>query len=118
MKAYRSEHGHMNLFRPELNMQRLNKSAKRVGLPGVDTDVLLKGIERLVSIDNEWLPASAPLSLYIRPNLIGTEVSTWLIRNIKSFLTKANQVYLNIFSLADLIGNYLLPLPLHVLLQW
>ncbi|XP_060853369.1 branched-chain-amino-acid aminotransferase, cytosolic [Rhopalosiphum padi] len=73
MKAYRSEHGHMNLFRPELNLQRLNKSARRVGLPSIDTDVLLKGIERLVSIDNEWLPVSAPLSLYIRPNLIGTE---------------------------------------------
>lgn len=75
MKAYRSVHGHMNLFRPELNLQRLNKSAKRVGLPEIEPDILLKCIERLVSIDNEWLPVSAPLSLYIRPNLIGTEVS-------------------------------------------
>jgi len=75
MKAYRSEHGHINLFRPELNLQRLNASAKRVGLPEIEPDILLKGIERLVSIDNDWLPVSAPLSLYIRPNLIGTEVS-------------------------------------------
>lgn len=75
MKAYRSVHGHMNLFRPDLNLKRLNASAIRVGLPEIDPDVLLKGIERLVSIDNEWLPISAPLSLYIRPNLIGTEVS-------------------------------------------
>lgn len=73
IKAYRSEHGHINLFRPELNLQRLNASAKRVGLPEIETDVLLKGIERLVSIDNDWLPVSAPLSLYIRPNFIGTE---------------------------------------------
>lgn len=75
MKAYRSVHGHINLFRPELNLKRLNVSAKRVGLPEIESDVLLKGIERLVSIDNEWLPTSAPLSLYIRPNLIGTEVN-------------------------------------------
>jgi len=73
MKAYRSVHGHMHLFRPNLNMKRLNTSAVRVGLPEIEPDVLLKGIERLISIDNEWLPASAPLSLYIRPNLIGTE---------------------------------------------
>lgn len=84
MKAYRSVHGHMNLFRPELNLQRLNKSAKRVGLPEIEPDILLKCIERLVSIDNEWLPVSAPLSLYIRPNLIGTEVSK-SIRKIISF---------------------------------
>lgn len=73
MKAYRSVHGQMNMFRPELNLQRLNASAKRVGLPEIDQDILLKCIERLVSIDNEWLPVSAPFSLYIRPNLIGTE---------------------------------------------
>ncbi|VVC40579.1 Hypothetical protein CINCED_3A000202 [Cinara cedri] len=73
MKAYRSVHGHMNLFRPELNLKRLNVSAKRIGLPEIEPEVLLSGIERLVSIDNEWLPVSAPLSLYIRPNLIGTE---------------------------------------------
>eukprot|EP00102_Acyrthosiphon_pisum_P015790 XP_008186504.1 PREDICTED: branched-chain-amino-acid aminotransferase, cytosolic [Acyrthosiphon pisum] len=73
MKAYKSEHGHMNLFRPELNLRRLNSSAERIGLPAIDSGILLRGIERLVSIDNEWLPASAPLSLYIRPNLIGTE---------------------------------------------
>lgn len=75
MKAYRTVHGHMNLFRPDLNLQRLNKSAKRIGLPEIDSDLLLSSIERLVSIDSEWLPVSAPLSLYIRPNLIGTEVS-------------------------------------------
>lgn len=86
MKAYRSEHGHMNLFRPELNLQRLNKSAKRVGLPEIESDVLLKGIERLVSIDNEWLPVSAPLSLYIRPNLIGTEVSSSICFLLNAYL--------------------------------
>lgn len=75
MKAYRTVHGNMHLFRPELNLKRLNESAKRVGLPEIEPDLLLKSIERLVSIDNEWLPVSAPLSLYIRPNLIGTEVS-------------------------------------------
>lgn len=75
MKAYRSVRGHMNLFRPELNLERFNSSAKRAGLPEIDKDVLLKYIERLVMIDNEWLPISAPLSMYIRPNLIGTDVS-------------------------------------------
>ncbi|XP_050442499.1 branched-chain-amino-acid aminotransferase, cytosolic [Adelges cooleyi] len=73
MKAYRSVRGHMTLFRPELNLERLNSSAQRAGLPQIDADVLLKYIERLIMIDNEWLPISAPLSLYIRPNLVGTD---------------------------------------------
>ncbi|XP_050525494.1 branched-chain-amino-acid aminotransferase, cytosolic isoform X2 [Daktulosphaira vitifoliae] len=73
MKAYRSVRGHMNLFRPDLNLDRFNSSAKRAGLPQIDKDILLKYIERLVMIDNEWLPISAPLSMYIRPNLVGTD---------------------------------------------
>lgn len=97
MKAYRSVHGHMNLFRPELNLKRLNSSAKRIGLPEIEPEILLSGIERLVSIDHEWLPVSAPLSLYIRPNLIGTEVSDTIIKKKKKTVLWSTKKRINWF---------------------
>jgi branched-chain amino acid aminotransferase len=33
LKAYRDEAGKVTLFRPDMNMQRMNKSAKRAALP-------------------------------------------------------------------------------------
>lgn len=33
MKAYRDENGKVTLFRPDMNMKRMNKSAARIALP-------------------------------------------------------------------------------------
>jgi branched-subunit amino acid aminotransferase/4-amino-4-deoxychorismate lyase len=33
LKAYRNEQGRITLFRPELNMARMNRSAERIALP-------------------------------------------------------------------------------------
>lgn len=33
LKAYRSADGRVTLFRPDLNMQRMNRSAERIALP-------------------------------------------------------------------------------------
>lgn len=33
MKAYRDEHGKVTLFRPDMNMKRMNNSAARIALP-------------------------------------------------------------------------------------
>lgn len=33
MKAYKDAEGHVRLFRPEMNMARLNKSSARLGMP-------------------------------------------------------------------------------------
>lgn len=33
MKAYREDEGRITLFRPDMNMKRMNSSAKRVALP-------------------------------------------------------------------------------------
>ncbi|BES90181.1 branched-chain-amino-acid aminotransferase [Nesidiocoris tenuis] len=73
MKAYRGRDGVIRIFRPELNMLRMNMSALRTGLPGFDSEELIKCISRLISIDSEWVPHSEAASLYIRPTLIGTE---------------------------------------------
>lgn len=75
MKAYRGPDGKVRLFRPDLNMRRLTRSAERVALPPFDTDALLELIKRLVDIESEWVPDAPEYSLYIRPTIIGTRDS-------------------------------------------
>lgn len=33
MKAYKDAEGHVRLFRPDMNMDRLNRSSSRLGMP-------------------------------------------------------------------------------------
>lgn len=56
-------------------MDRMNVSAIRSRLPTFDGRELLKCINRLITIDQEWVPHSTSASLYIRPTLIGIDVS-------------------------------------------
>lgn len=81
MKAYRGVDGKIRMFRPELNMERMNNSAIRVGLPAFRGDELIKCLSRLISIDQEWVPHATASSLYIRPTYIGIDVSIIIIRN-------------------------------------
>ncbi|OXU22053.1 hypothetical protein TSAR_002560 [Trichomalopsis sarcophagae] len=73
MKAYRGVDGKIRVFRPDMNMDRMNASAVRSGLPTFNGMELIKCINRLISIDQEWVPHSEASSLYIRPTLIGID---------------------------------------------
>ncbi|XP_069679436.1 branched-chain-amino-acid aminotransferase, cytosolic isoform X1 [Periplaneta americana] len=75
MKAYRGVDGKIRIFRPDMNMERMNRSALRAGLPTFDGEQLIKCLCRLISIDQEWVPHSESSSLYIRPTLIGIDPS-------------------------------------------
>ncbi|XP_034240326.1 branched-chain-amino-acid aminotransferase, cytosolic [Thrips palmi] len=75
MKAYRGVDGRIRVFRPEMNMDRMNRSAARAGLPTFSGPELIKCLSRLVSIDQEWVPHSESSSLYIRPTFIGIDPS-------------------------------------------
>lgn len=75
MKAYRGVDGRIRVFRPNMNMNRMNSSAKRSGLPTFDGEELIECMNRLISIDQEWVPHTDTASLYIRPTLIGIDVS-------------------------------------------
>lgn len=75
MKAYRGVDDKIRIFRPEMNMDRMNTSALRSGLPTFNGTELINCIKRLISIDQEWVPHSEASSLYIRPTLIGIDVS-------------------------------------------
>ncbi|KAJ8084244.1 branched-chain-amino-acid transaminase bat2 [Marasmius tenuissimus] len=73
MKAYRDDRGKITLFRPDMNMKRMNNSAQRIALPTFDGDALLDLIKQLIRLDKHWIPREAGHSLYIRPTLIGTQ---------------------------------------------
>ncbi|CRK96718.1 CLUMA_CG010038, isoform A [Clunio marinus] len=73
MKAYRGVDGRIRIFRPEMNMARMNASAQRSGLPTFEGDEFIKCMSRLVTIDQEWVPHTEAASLYLRPTLIGIE---------------------------------------------
>ena len=74
MKAYRGVDGKIRIFRPNMNMARMNLAAKRSGLPTFEGEEFVKCMSRLISIDSEWVPHTETASLYIRPTLIGIDV--------------------------------------------
>lgn len=74
MKAYRGVDGKIRLFRPDLNMKRLLRGAKRQMLPTFDADEYIGCLKRLIKIEQEWIPHSETSSLYLRPTFIGTDV--------------------------------------------
>lgn len=92
MKAYRGVDGRIRLFRPNMNMNRMNLSAKRSGLPTFEGDEFIRCIQRLVSIDQEWVPHTETASLYIRPTLIGIDVS--FDKDIVYVLNSEKKLYL------------------------
>ncbi len=67
MKAYRTDSGKIQLFRPEKNMARMNTSCDRLCIPQFDGDFVIKAIKELVKIDQDWIPTAKDTSLYIRP---------------------------------------------------
>ena len=73
MKAYRTADDRVLLFRPEKNMARLNSSNDRLCIPQIDEEFAQKAIEKLVSVDRDWIPKSEGASLYIRPFIIGVD---------------------------------------------
>ncbi|KAF9073716.1 branched-chain amino acid aminotransferase II [Rhodocollybia butyracea] len=73
MKAYRDEHGKVTLFRPDMNMKRMNTSASRIALPTFNGDALLELIKKLIHSERDWIPREPGHSLYIRPTMIGTQ---------------------------------------------
>ena len=67
MKAYKTEDGGIQLFRPDRNLARLNVSNERLCIPLVDEEFCVEAIKELVRVDADWIPSLPGTSLYIRP---------------------------------------------------
>ena len=73
MKAYRTESGRIQLFRPEQNMARMNVSNDRLCIPQIDEAFGVEAIKKLVEIDQDWVPHNYGTSLYIRPFIFAVD---------------------------------------------
>ncbi|RCK81235.1 MAG: Branched-chain amino acid aminotransferase [Candidatus Ozemobacter sibiricus] len=76
LKAFRTKKGEINLFRPEMNAKRFNRSAARMCMPAIPEFDFLESIETLVRLEERWVPAaSTGASLYIRPFMFACDTT-------------------------------------------
>ncbi|MCP4692658.1 MAG: branched chain amino acid aminotransferase, partial [Desulfobacterales bacterium] len=73
LKAYNLVDGGIGLFRPDKNIERMNRSARRMVMPEVDPDLFLRALKELILLDRGWIPSAEGASLYIRPTMIANE---------------------------------------------
>ncbi len=75
MKAYRTESGKIQLFRPEMNARRMNRSNDRLCMPEIPEEDFVQAVKALVKVEEDWVPSEKDTSLYIRPFMFATESS-------------------------------------------
>ena len=73
MKAYRTADGHIQLFRPMENINRMARSCEKLCVPVIPPEDYLQAIKALVEVDKDWVPSAPDTSLYIRPYVIATD---------------------------------------------
>jgi len=74
MKAYRDSKNPdmIRMFRPDMNMKRLNSSCEQLFFPKFDEEQFLECIKELIRTDKDWVPTGDGYSLYLRPTIIST----------------------------------------------
>ncbi len=73
LKAYPTASETIQLFRPDRNMARLNRSAQLVCIPEIDEAFVLCALKKLISIDKRWVPRAPETSLYVRPTIVAMD---------------------------------------------
>lgn len=73
LKAYKSEDRRTLLFRPNKNIERANKTNRRICIPEIQEEDFLQAIKSIVKVDEQWIPTKQGTSLYIRPFIIATD---------------------------------------------
>lgn len=74
MKAFRHADGSVWLFRPEMNAERMRRSAARMMLPQLPVEDYIDSVVELLKVDHRWVPTmTGEQSLYIRPYMFASE---------------------------------------------
>ncbi|MFJ4141463.1 branched-chain amino acid aminotransferase [Pseudomonas sp. NPDC089734] len=72
LKAYRCKDGSINLFRPDQNALRMQRSCGRLLMPQVPTDVFIEACRKVVQANERFIPPyGSGGALYLRPFVIG-----------------------------------------------
>lgn len=73
LKAYTAKDGRIVLFRPDLNAERLERSALRLEMPVFPRDRFVDAVVETVKANEAWVPPyGTGASLYIRPYMFGS----------------------------------------------
>ena len=73
LKAYRRADGGVQLFRPDENFKRLNRSNERLVIPELPEELGLQCLKELISVEKDWVPHTEGASLYIRPFIFAVD---------------------------------------------
>jgi len=73
LKVYRTASGNTQLFRPQENIKRMNRSCKRLCIPELDEGFFLDAMKQLIALEKDWVPGAPETSLYVRPNIIAMD---------------------------------------------
>lgn len=72
MKAYETVDGHVVIFRPDMNAQRMFDTAQRLEMQPYPQDKFIEAVEQVVKANLKYVPPyGTGASLYIRPYLFG-----------------------------------------------
>ena len=73
LKAYKADDGRILLFRPDKNIERANRSNRRLCIPEIPEDIFLEALKTVIKVDADWIPTRPGTALYIRPFVIATD---------------------------------------------
>ena len=74
LKAYRTPDGSVQLFRPDQNIDRMNRTNERLCIPQLEKEDVLDALKAFVKTEEDWVPVKDGTSLYLRPFIIATDV--------------------------------------------
>ena len=73
MKAYTTEDGRIVTFRPDLNAERMENSAKRLEMPVFPKDRFVEAVVKTVEANADFVPPyGSGATLYLRPYMFGS----------------------------------------------
>lgn len=73
MKAYTTVDGHVVVFRPDLNAQRMYETALRLEMPPYPVEKFVKAVEQVVKANLKYVPPyGTGATLYLRPFMFGS----------------------------------------------
>lgn len=73
LKAYKGDDGRVAIFRPQANIARMNRSAKRMCMPNIPEDLFMEALQELVRLDGGWIPDGEESAMYIRPFMFASD---------------------------------------------
>ncbi len=73
LKAYTTADGHIVCFRPDLNAERMQDSARRLEMPPFPAQRFLEALDQVVRANAAWVPPyGTGASLYVRPYMFAS----------------------------------------------